>query len=109
MSKKLVEESDFYCPKCGGCGYIGCDGIRSFLKNHVENKTDCTNEAAFIQEIVAFVEETETFALNYPHGDKTKLANDYTTETYVMKNGKRKKVATKNIGTKRKSPPPEEA
>jgi len=45
-----------YCDKCKGCGYIGCDGIRSFLKEHVRGKTDCLVDATFIEEILSAVE-----------------------------------------------------
>jgi hypothetical protein len=54
--KKLYSDSDFYCKKCGGCGYIGCDGIREFLKHHVKGKTDCSQEASFISDIISYVE-----------------------------------------------------
>ena len=100
MKTKQDEDSP-YCKKCGGCGYIGCCGIRRFLKEHVENKTDCPNESSFIQEIIEFVEEHETFDINFPDGDKTKLKNDYTQISYENKNGKMIEVGRHNIGAKK--------
>jgi len=47
---------DCYCKVCGGCGYIGCDGVRGFLEKHVKGKTDCSEEATFIQEIIEYVD-----------------------------------------------------
>ena len=64
--KEIGDDYSLYCPKCGGCGYIGCDGIRTFLKKHVEGKTDCTEEASFIQEIIEYVEGAEDYKLNHP-------------------------------------------
>ena len=54
--KPLYKESDFYCKDCGGCGYIGCDGIREFLNKHVKGKTTCLNEQTFIDEIINYIE-----------------------------------------------------
>lgn len=55
--KKVVEVESMYCPKCGGCGYVGCCGIQQFLETHVRGKTDCTEEAGFIQEIIDAVRD----------------------------------------------------
>ena len=101
MKKDIENEEDYspYCEKCGGCGYIGCCGIRGFLKHHVEGKTDCPNEASFIMEIVEYIEEHDTFKLNFPEGDDTKLNKSYKTETYEVKDGKRVKISETNIGT----------
>ena len=101
--EKGEEYYDMYCRDCGGCGYIGCCGIRSFLKHHVEGKTNCPNEHAFIQEIVEFVEDNETFQLNYPDGDSTKLKRDYTIISYENKDGEMVETGRKNIGTKKKT------
>lgn len=54
--KPDIEEDLFYCDKCGGCGYIGCCGIKQFLEKHVKGKTDCLNESSFIDEIIAYCE-----------------------------------------------------
>lgn len=54
--ESLFDEDEIYCKKCGGCGYIGCDGIRDFLKYHVKGKTDCSQEATFISEIISYIE-----------------------------------------------------
>lgn len=50
------EEIGGYCESCGGCGYIACDGIRTFLEKHVKGKTDCSEEAGFIEEIISYIE-----------------------------------------------------
>lgn len=98
-----MDKESPYCKKCGGCGYIGCCGIRKFLKEHVENKTNCPNEHSFIQEIVEYIEEDETFKLNFPTGDDTKMKNNYTQITYERnKKGEMIKTREKNIGTKSK-------
>lgn len=55
--KKSKEENEMYCPTCGGCGYIGCCGIKDFLEKHVKGKTNCLNEKAFIQEILMYCEK----------------------------------------------------
>ena len=51
-SLKPDENDGSYCPVFGGCGYLGCDGVKDFLEKHVRGKTDCTQEAIFIQEII---------------------------------------------------------
>lgn len=48
-----------YCKKCGGCGYIGCCGIRKFLETHVRGKTDCLWEDSFLSEIINYIEYEE--------------------------------------------------
>jgi len=58
--KKTIKKEDIdnpYCDTCGGCGYIGCDGIRAFLMKHVKGKTNCKNEESFIQEIIDYIEK----------------------------------------------------
>ena len=60
-----IDAGSFYCKECGGCGYIGCDGIRSFLEKHVKGKTDCSEEASFIAEIIEFVEDHENWKINH--------------------------------------------
>lgn len=49
---------DPYCNVCGGCGFIGCCGIASFLKEHVVGKTNCKNESGFVFEILEIVNDT---------------------------------------------------
>jgi len=56
---KLTEEDNPYCEVCGGCGYIGCCGIRGFLEKHVRGKTNCKNEDGFIQDIIDYCEDNE--------------------------------------------------
>lgn len=51
--------SETYCQKCGGCGFVGCDGIKGFLKEHIAGKTDCTNESSFLHEIIEAFEEVD--------------------------------------------------
>lgn len=46
------EDENPYCNKCGGCGFIGCCGVRDFLEKHVRGKTDCKLEGIFIDEII---------------------------------------------------------
>jgi len=52
-----IDEDSLYCPTCGGCGYIGCCGVRDFLEKHVKGKTDCPQEAIFIDEMIRHFEE----------------------------------------------------
>ena len=61
MSKALNADDDIqvYCEHCGGCGYIGCDGISDFLEAHVEGKTNCLNEVQFIDDIKTYFEIIE--------------------------------------------------
>ena len=66
MNEKTKENFSMYCPKCGGCGYIGCCGIKGFLEKHVKGKTDCQEEASFISEIISYIEDTDTYKLNHP-------------------------------------------
>lgn len=54
----------FYCNSCGGCGYIGCCGVRSFLEKCVAGKTGCKNEETFIKEIIDIVEDSELYKIN---------------------------------------------
>jgi hypothetical protein len=56
---KTEEDESPYCETCGGCGYVGCDGVRRFLELHVKGKTNCDHEAAFIEEIISEVERDE--------------------------------------------------
>ena len=62
MSKQVKDEDieSPYCEHCGGCGFIGCDGIQDFLKEHVLGKTNCLNELEFIHEIIESFEEEDT-------------------------------------------------
>lgn len=55
VSKKQFDKDIPYCPICGGCGYIGCDGVESFLNDHVKGQTTCTNEEMFISEIKDYI------------------------------------------------------
>ena len=57
----MNEEESYYCEKCHGCGYIGCDGVESFLKNHVSGKTDCKHEEQFIDEIIEHFETLDKY------------------------------------------------
>lgn len=59
------ENFDPYCKKCGGCGYIGCCGIRNFIEKHVRGKTDCANEDVFLSEIIDTIEDTDDYKLNH--------------------------------------------
>lgn len=50
MSEEDIESP--YCEVCGTCGYIGCCGIRNFIKEHIEGKTNCKNEDIIINELI---------------------------------------------------------
>lgn len=52
--KKKNKEAYYipYCETCGGCGYIGCDGVKDFLEYHVKGRTNCPHEENFIREII---------------------------------------------------------
>lgn len=50
------EDESSYCEVCGHCGEIGCCGIKNFLSEHVEGKTNCKNEDVIIQEIIDLCE-----------------------------------------------------
>ena len=50
MSEEDIESP--YCEVCGTCGYIGCCGIRNFIEEHIEGKTNCKNEGIIINELV---------------------------------------------------------
>lgn len=57
----MSEEESYYCEKCHGCGYIECDGVESFLKNHVVSNTDCKHEEQFIDEIIEHFESEDMY------------------------------------------------
>lgn len=46
-----IDESP-YCEICGTCGCIGCCGIRNFISEHIEGKTNCKNEGWIIQDLI---------------------------------------------------------
>lgn len=48
---KEIDESP-YCEICGTCGCIGCCGIRNFISEHIEGKTNCKNEGWIIQDLI---------------------------------------------------------
>ena len=52
---------DPYCNVCGGCGFIGCDGIELFLRKHVKGKTNCKVEEIFISEIINFFKDNSPY------------------------------------------------
>lgn len=53
----VSNSESFYCPHCGGCGFIGCDGVQDFLEEHVRGKTNCRQEGLFIDQIVELWEQ----------------------------------------------------
>lgn len=64
MNKKELEESP-YCEVCGHCGEIGCCGIRNFISEHIEGKTNCRNEGLIINELISLCEyKDEVFEKN---------------------------------------------
>ena len=50
MNKEEYESP--YCDVCGTCGYIGCCGIRNFISEHIQGKTNCKNEDLIINESI---------------------------------------------------------
>ena len=50
MSEEEFESP--YCEVCGHCGEIGCCGIRNFISEHIEGKTNCKNEGLIINELI---------------------------------------------------------
>ena len=57
IEKQADEDESPYCSGCGGCGEVPCDGIKTFLVNHVKGKTDCKYEDAYIADIIESYEE----------------------------------------------------
>lgn len=53
MKKNVEEYESPYCDVCGHCGYIGCCGIRNFIAEHIEGKTNCKNESLVIDELIS--------------------------------------------------------
>lgn len=54
-----------YCEVCGTCGYIGCCGIRNFIEEHIEGKTNCKNEDIIINELISLCDyKDEVFEEN---------------------------------------------
>ena len=47
-----IEDESPYCDVCGTCGYIGCCGIRNFISEHIQGKTNCKNEDLIISELI---------------------------------------------------------
>ena len=45
------DQGSVYCDVCRGCGEVGCDGIDSFLNEHVKGKTDCAYEESYLLDI----------------------------------------------------------
>lgn len=52
MNKEEYIEESPYCEICGHCGEIGCCGIRNFIEEHIEGKTNCKNEGIIINELI---------------------------------------------------------
>ena len=50
MNEEDIESP--YCEVCGTCGYLGCCGIRNFIEEHIEGKTNCKNENIIIHELI---------------------------------------------------------
>ena len=51
-----LDEQSPYCEVCGHCGEIGCCGIRNFITNHIEGKTNCKNEDLLISDLISLCE-----------------------------------------------------
>lgn len=63
MSEEDLESP--YCEVCGTCGYIGCCGIRNFIEEHIEGKTNCKNENIIINELISLCDyKDEVFKEN---------------------------------------------
>ena len=71
MKKNAEEYESPYCDVCGHCGYIGCCGIRNFIAEHIEGKTNCKNESLVIDELISLCEyKDEVFEENEELKDK---------------------------------------
>lgn len=60
-----LDEQSPYCEVCDHCGYLGCCGIRNFIDEHIEGKTNCKNEDLIISELIDLCEyKDEVFKQN---------------------------------------------
>lgn len=68
MNKEEIEDEEYespYCEVCGHCGEIGCCGIRNFITEHIEGKTNCKNESWVISDLIDLCEyKDEVFEQN---------------------------------------------
>lgn len=78
MNKEEIDESP-YCEVCGTCGCIDCCGIRNFIAEHIEGKTNCKNESWVIQDLINLCDyKDEVFKQNEKYKevlDKIKKVN----------------------------------
>lgn len=76
-----IDESP-YCEVCGTCGCIDCCGIRNFIAEHIEGKTNCKNESWIIQDLINLCDyKDEVFKQNEKYKEvldkiKEKLEKD---------------------------------
>lgn len=80
----LEDEEEYespYCEICGHCGEIGCCGIRNFIDEHIEGKTNCKNEGFIINDLINLCDyKDEVFEenkrLNNIIGEALAIANE---------------------------------
>ena len=76
MNEELEESP--YCEICGHCGEIGCCGIRNFIKEHIEGKTNCKNEGFIINELIDLCDyKDKVFEENHQLKDRIEKAFKY--------------------------------
>lgn len=74
---KEIDESP-YCEVCGTCGCIGCCGIRNFISEHIEGKTNCKNEGWIIQDLINLCDyKDEVFKQNEKLHKELDYADNY--------------------------------
>lgn len=77
MKKNVEEYESPYCDVCGHCGYIGCCGIRNFIANHIEGKTNCKNESLIIDDLISLCEyKDEVFEENEELQQENKILKE---------------------------------
>ena len=57
IKDKIKDVDSPYCEVCGGCGCMECCGLERFIEKHIKGKTNCKNEAGFIDDILWLFKE----------------------------------------------------
>lgn len=72
------ENESPYCEICGTCGCIDCCGIRNFISEHIEGKTNCKNESWIIQDLIDLCDyKDKVFEENERLNNIIKLKDDF--------------------------------